>query len=65
MALGISGDTYFRVYDQLLTEQKINCKYWQMVIDPDNGGCWISKKGNKDALLFIWAEGQLLIYEAD
>lgn len=62
------GDTYLQVYDNsdhLLAEQKINRKYCQMVIDPDNGGCWISKKGNKDALLFIWAEGQLLIYEAD
>ena len=62
------GDTYLQVYDKddhLLAEQKINRKYCNMVIDPDNGGCWISKKGNKDALLFIWAEGQLLIYEAD
>ena len=62
------GDTYLQVYDKedhLLAEQKINHKYCQMVIDPDNGGCWISKKHNKDALLFIWADGQLLIYEAD
>ena len=62
------GDTYLQVYDQsdhLLAEQKINRKYCNMVIDAENGGCWISKKGNKDALLFIWAEGQLLIYEAD
>ena len=62
------GDTYLQVYDKddhLLAEQKINRKYCNMVIDPENGGCWISKKGNKDALLFIWAEGQLLIYEAD
>ena len=62
------GSTYLQVYDKedhLLAEQKINKKYCNMVIDADNGGCWISKKGNKDALLFIWAEGQLLIYEAD
>ena len=62
------GSTYLQVYDKedhLLAEQKINRKYCNMVIDPDNGGCWISKKHNKDALLFIWAEGQLLIYEAD
>lgn len=62
------GDTYLQVYDKddhLLAEQKIHRKYCNMVIDPDNGGAWISKKGNKDALLFIWAEGQLLIYEAE
>ncbi len=62
------GDTYLQVYDKddhLLAEQKIHKKYCNMVIDADNGGAWISKKGNKDALLFIWADGQLLIYEAD
>jgi len=62
------GDTYLQVYDKddhLLAEQKINKRYCNMVIDPENGGCWISKKNNKDALLFIWAEGQLLIYEED
>jgi hypothetical protein len=62
------GDTYLQVYDNndhLLAEQKINKKYCNMVIDPDNGGCWISKPGDKDPLLFIWAEGRLLIYEAD
>ena len=62
------GDTYLQVYDNsdhLLAEQKINRKYCNMVIDPENGGCWISKPGDKDPLLFIWAEGQLLIYEAD
>ena len=62
------GETYLQVYDKddhLLAEQKFNRKYCNMVIDAENGGCWISKKNNKDALLFIWAEGQLLIYEAD
>ena len=62
------GQTYLQVYDKddhLLAEQKINKKYCNMVIDSENGGCWISKKNNKDPLLFIWAEGQLLIYEAD
>ena len=62
------GDTYLQVYDNndhLLAEQKINKKYCNMVIDPENGGCWISKPGDKDPLLFIWAEGRLLIYEAD
>jgi hypothetical protein len=62
------GSTYLQVYDKddhLLAEQKINKKYCNMVIDAENGGCWISKKNNKDALLFIWADGQLLIYEAD
>ena len=62
------GSTYLQVYDKddhLLAEQKINRKYCNMVIDSENGGCWISKKHNKDALLFIWADNQLLIYEAD
>ncbi len=62
------GDTYLQVYDKddhLLAEQTINHKYCQVVIDADNGGCWISKKHDKDALLFIWVDGQLLIYEAD
>ena len=62
------GDTYLQVYDNndhLLAEQKINKKYCNMVIDPENGGCWISKPGDKDPLLFIWSEGKLLIYEAD
>lgn len=62
------GSTYLQVYDKsdhLLAEQKINRKYCNMVIDSDNGGCWISKKHDKDPLLFIWADGQLLIYEAD
>ncbi|MBR1784517.1 MAG: hypothetical protein IJ760_03645 [Bacteroidales bacterium] len=62
------GSTYLQVYDKddhLLAEQKINKKYCNMVIDSENGGCWISKKKDKDPLLFIWAEGQLLIYEAD
>ena len=62
------GNTYLQVYDKddhLLAEQKINRKYCNMVIDSDNGGCWISKKNNKDPLLFIWADGQLLIYEED
>ena len=62
------GSTYLQVYDKddhLLAEQKINRKYCNMVIDSENGGCWISKKHDKDPLLFIWADGQLLIYEAD
>lgn len=62
------GSTYLQVYDKddhLLAEQKINKKYCNMLIDSENGGCWISKKHDKDPLLFIWADGQLLIYEAD
>ena len=62
------GSTYLQVYDnndRLLAEQKINKRYCNMVIDAENGGCWISKKNNKDPLLFIWADGQLLIYEED
>ena len=62
------GDTFLQVYDKddhLLAEQKINKKYCNMVIDAENGGCWISKKGDKDPLLFIWADGKLLIYEED
>ena len=62
--------TWLQVYDKedhLLAEQKIHRKYCNMVIDPENGGCWISKKHDKDPLLFIWVpeEAKLLIYEAD
>ncbi len=64
------GETFLQVYDKedhLLAEQKIHRKYCNMVIDPENGGCWISKKHDKDPLLFIWVpeEAKLLIYEAD
>lgn len=62
------GDTYLQVYDKddhLLAEQKIHKKYCNLVIDAESGGCWISKKNDKDPLLFLWADGQLLIYEAD
>ena len=62
------GDTYLQVYDNndhLLAEQKIHKKYCNLVIDAESGGCWISKKNDKDPLLFLWADGQLLIYEAD
>ncbi|MBP5645030.1 MAG: hypothetical protein J6W95_03780 [Bacteroidales bacterium] len=62
------GETYLQVYDKedhLLAEQKIHRKYCNLVIDAENGGCWISKKHEKDPLLFLWTDGQLLIYEAD
>ena len=62
------GETYLQVYDKddhLIAEQKINRKYCNLVIDAESGGCWISKKHDKDPLLFLWSDGQLLIYEAD
>lgn len=63
------GHTYIQVYDKndkLLAEQQVNRKYCKMEIDPENGGCWIMKKHDKDPLLFYYTEdGQLLIYEAD
>lgn len=62
------GETYLQVYDKedhLLAEQKIHRKYCNLVIDAESGGCWISKKNDKDPLLFLWADGKLLIYEAD
>ena len=49
----------------LLAEQKINHKYNKCEIDRENGGCWIFKKGDKDPLLFIYTNGEFLIYEAD
>ncbi len=64
----VDGRTYLQVYDKsdnLLAEQKINRRYCKMQIDPQNGGCWIMKKRDKDPLLFLYADGQLLIYEAD
>ena len=62
------GKTYMQVYsneDKLLAEQVVNKKYCKLEIDKENGGCWIFKKNDKDPLLFIYTEGELLIYEAD
>ena len=63
-----NGDTYLQVYDQndkVLAEQKVNRKYRKMEIDKENGGCWILKKNDKDPMLFIYADGKLMIYEAE
>lgn len=62
------GDTYLQVFDKednLLAQQKVSDKYVLMEIDKENGGCWIMKKKNKDPLLFLYNDGELLIYEAD
>ncbi len=62
------GHTYIQIYDQndkLLAEQKVSRKYCKMEVDAQNGGCWIMKKRDKDPLLFLYADGQLFIYEAD
>lgn len=62
------GDTYLQVFDKddnLLAQQKVSDKYILMEIDKENGGCWIMKKKNKDPLLFLYNDGELLIYEAD
>ena len=63
------GHTYLQIYDRndkLLAEQQVSRKYCKIEVDPENGGCWIMKKRDKDPLLFFYTEdGQLLIYEAD
>jgi len=62
------GHTYLQVYDKndkLLAEQQVSHKYIKMEVDPQNGGCWIMKKRDRDALLFLYCDGQLLIYEAE
>lgn len=63
------GHTYIQIYDKgdkLLAEQQVSRKYCKMEVDPENGGCWIMKKKDKDPLLFFYTEdGKLLIYEAD
>jgi len=62
------GHTYLQIYDKndkLLAEQRVSHKYIKMEVDSQNGGCWIMKKRDKDALLFLYLDGQLLIYEAD
>lgn len=62
------GQTMLQVYDQsdkLLAEQEISSKYIKMEIDRENGGCWIFKKKDKDPMLFLYVDGELLIYEAD
>lgn len=68
-ALVRDGDeTYLRVFDKadnLLAQHPVNKKYSTLSIDADNGGCWIMKKNDKDPLLFLYADGQLLIYETD
>ncbi|MBR1849993.1 MAG: hypothetical protein IJ789_01320, partial [Bacteroidales bacterium] len=62
------SNVYIQIYDRddhLLAEQKVHRKYCKIAVDSENGGCWIMKKKDKDPLLFFYAEGELLIYEAD
>ena len=62
------GDVYLQVFDKgdnLLAQQKVSKKYCLMEVDKENGGCWIMKKNNKDPLLFLYNDGELLIYEED
>ena len=62
------GHTYIQVFDsndKLLAEQKISNKYIKTEIDRENGGCWVFKKRDKDPMLFLYLDGELLIYEAD
>lgn len=64
----VDGNTYLQVFDQndkMLAEQKISRKYIKTEIDRENGGCWIFKKRDKDPMLFLYTNGELLIYEAD
>ena len=63
-----NGTYYLQVYDRndkLLAEHEISRKYIKTEIDRENGGCWIFKKKDKDPMLFIYSDGELLIYEAD
>lgn len=62
------GHNYIQVYDKsdkLLAEQQVSRKYIKMELDTQNGGVWIFKKRDRDALMFLYSDGQLLIYEAD
>lgn len=62
------GHNYIQVYDKgdkLLAEQQVSRKYIKMELDQQNGGVWILKKRDKDPLMFLYSDGQLLIYEAD
>lgn len=62
------GDTFLQVFDKddnLLAQQKVSDKYCIMELDKENGGCWIMKNKNKDPLLFLYNDGELLIYEED
>lgn len=64
----VDGNTYLQVFDKndkLLAEQEISRKYIKTEIDRENGGCWIFKKRDKDPMLFLYVDGELLIYEAD
>lgn len=63
-----AGDTYLRVFDKadnLLAQHPVHKKYRTLTIDAENGGCWIMKKNDRDPLLFLYADGELLIYESD
>lgn len=60
--------TYLQIYDKndkLLAEQQVSRKYIKLEVDPQNGGCWIMKKKDKDPLLFLYLNDRLFIYEAD
>ncbi|MBQ6096885.1 MAG: hypothetical protein IJK99_03970 [Bacteroidales bacterium] len=62
------GNTYLQVFDQndkVLAEQQISSRYIKTELDRENGGCWIFKKRDKDPMLFLYVDGELLIYEAD
>ncbi|MDY5969129.1 MAG: hypothetical protein SPJ13_03830, partial [Bacteroidales bacterium] len=64
----IDGKTYLKVFDDrdnLLAEQRINHRYNKCELDRENGGCWIFKNRNKSPMLFLYVDGQLLIYEED
>lgn len=68
LTVGEDGDTFLQVFDKednLLAQQKVSSKYCIMEIDKQNGGCWIMKKESKDPLLFLYNDGELLIYEED
>ncbi len=64
----VDGNTYLKVFDSndnLLAVQEISRRYITMEVDRENGGCWIFKKKGKDPMLFLYIDGELLIYEAD
>lgn len=61
-------DNLIQVFDKsdnLLAQQKVSSKYIKMEVDRENGGCWLFKKRDKDPLLFLYVDNQLLIYESD
>ena len=56
----------YKPFSQLVeVKEALDLGVIKMELDQQNGGVWILKKRDKDPLMFLYSDGQLLIYEAD